>query len=145
MIRDLGTLPGDNSSEGIAINNAGDVVGHSKGPTGVRAFLWTAATGMHELGVLGGASSSRALDINDLGEVVGSSGASTADRAFVWTKQEGMRDLNSAASADLGVVFIEAKAINNLGQILAVGKSTEELKADCAPAPPSTFLFLPVR
>ena len=153
QIRDLGTLPGDTSSEAIAINNAGDVVGFSKGPAGLRAFLWTAGTGMRNLGLLPDATSSRALDINDSGDVVGSSGTSSADRGFIWTKEEGMRDLNSAASADIDVVFVEARAINNLGQILVMGKSPHELNPsggtaspgndDCAPAPPSTFLLMP--
>jgi probable HAF family extracellular repeat protein len=108
---------------------------------------------MHDLGMLPNADASRALDINDLGDVVGSSGTSSGDRAFIWTKDEGMRDLNSAASAGLGVLFIEAHAINNRGQILVMGKSTHELDAsggsalhgddDCAPAPPSTFLLIP--
>jgi probable HAF family extracellular repeat protein len=155
QIRDLGTLPGDTSSEAIAINKAGDVVGYSKGAAGVRAFLWSAATGMHDLGVLPGANASRALDINDLGVVVGSSGTSSSDRAFIWTKEEGLKDLNSAASADLGVAFVVAHAINNLGQILVMGKSPHELNSgggaaldgndDCAPAPPSTFLLAPTR
>jgi probable HAF family extracellular repeat protein len=153
QIRNLGTLAGDSSSEAVAINNADDVVGYSKGPRRVRAFLWTAATGMQDLGVLPGSIASRALDINDLGEVVGSSGTSSNDRAFIWTKQEGMKDLNSAGSADLGVTFAEAHAINNLGQILVMGKSVHGMnsarasapKDDCAPAPPSTFLLLPAR
>jgi probable HAF family extracellular repeat protein len=108
---------------------------------------------MQDLGVLPGSIASRALDINDLGEVVGSSGTSSNDRAFIWTKQEGMKDLNSAGSADLGVTFAEAHAINNLGQILVMGKSVHGMnsarasapKDDCAPAPPSTFLLLPAR
>jgi len=149
-VRDLGSLPGDTSSEATAINNAGDVVGYSKGPAGLRAVLWTAATGMQNLGVLPGGNSSRALDINDLGAVVGSSASSSGSHAFIWTKQTGMTDLNSAASAGLGVLLVEAHAINSTGQILVLGKATPSGGTgvsedhDCAPAPPSTFLLTPV-
>ena len=142
-VRDLGVLPGDTSSEALAINNAGDVVGYSKGPGGLRAFLWTAANGMQNLGVLPGGNSSRALDINDLGYVVGSSTSSASsytDHAFIWTKEAGMSDLNSAASAGLGVVFVEADAINYTGEILVMGGRTA---SHCAPAPPSSFLLIP--
>src|SRR5437667_4139380 len=84
--------------EAATINNNGDVVGYSKGPRGMRAFLWTQATGMQNLGVLPGGNSSQALGINDKGTVVGSSTSSSGDRAFIWTKQAGMTDLNSAES-----------------------------------------------
>ena len=149
-IRDLGTLPGDWASEATAINNASQVVGYSKGPRGMRAFIWTNETGMQELGVLPGGTSSRALAISDSGEVVGSSGR----HAFLWTKQTGMTDLNSAESINLDVVFIEAHAINEKGEIIASGRVTHEVDASghtvatdahqCAPAPPSTFLLTPV-
>jgi probable HAF family extracellular repeat protein len=153
-IRDLGTLPGDTSSEGSAINNNGDVVGYSNGPRGMRAFLWTEASGMQDLGVLPGGDSSRALGINDMGTVVGSSTSSSGDRAFIWTKESGMTDLNSAASVTPGVVFVEAHAINSSGNILALGKMSEQHAAqalqndvvhpdDCAPAPPASFLLVP--
>jgi probable HAF family extracellular repeat protein len=146
-VHDLGTLPADMSSEASAINNNGEVVGYSKGPRGMRAFLWTQATGMQDLGVLPGGNSSRALAINDMGAVVGSSTSSSGDRAFIWTRQAGMRDLNTAASVTFGVVFVEAQAINNAGQILVMGSAMHGPHASdgaasvCAPAPPSGFLL----
>jgi probable HAF family extracellular repeat protein len=153
-IRDLGTLPGDTSSEASAINNNGDVVGYSKGPQGMRAFLWTEASGMQDLGVLPGGDSSRALDINDMGTVVGSSTSFSGDRAFVWTRESGMTDLNSAASVPPGVVFVEAHAVNSGGNILVLGKMSEQHADqtsqndivhpdDCSADPPASFLLIP--
>jgi probable HAF family extracellular repeat protein len=148
-MQDLGTLPGDTSSEATAINNNGDVVGYSKGPRGMRAFIWTKVGGMQEIGVLPGGTSSRALDISDIGEVVGSSTSASGDHAFIWTKTAGMVDLNSASSANLGVVLIEAHAINSRGQIIVMGGDVNGTPASdfnqhCAPAPPSSFLLTPV-
>jgi probable HAF family extracellular repeat protein len=147
-VRDLGTLPGDSSSEALAINNAGDVVGYSKGPSGMRAFVWTKGGGMEELGILAGGNSSRALAINDSGVVVGSSTTSSGEHAFVWQKQTGIADLNDAGSTVLGIVLVEAHAINGKGQILAMGKmdhgGTALENHPCAPAPPLSFLLTPV-
>ena len=125
-VRDLGTLPGDSASEAAAINNNGDVVGYSKGPRGMRAFIWSSGGGMQELGVLPGGNSSRAMDINELGQVVGTSTSAAGEHAFIWTKQTGIADLNSADSATLGFVFIEAHAINVRGQIVVMGISAHD-------------------
>jgi probable HAF family extracellular repeat protein len=154
-VRDLGTLPGDWASEAAAINNNGDVVGYSKGPRGMRAFIWSSGGGMQELGVLPGGNLSRAMDINDLGQVVGTSTSAAGEHAFIWKKQTGIADLNSADSAALGVVFIEAHAINARGQIIVMGQSahesmmggavTSEDMQVCAPAPPASFLLTPAR
>ena len=64
-----------------------------------------------------------------------------------------MRDLNSAASAALGVVLIEAHAINSKGEIIAMGRRIHEADKNssmtsgatqyCAPAPPSIYLLTP--
>jgi probable HAF family extracellular repeat protein len=107
---------------------------------------------MQSIGALPGGNASRALAINDAGLIVGSSSTSSGDHAFIWTKQDGMTDLNSAASAALGVVFAEAHAINNGGQILVLGKSMPEADSrrgthshhDCAVAPATAFLLTPV-
>jgi uncharacterized membrane protein len=39
-MQDLGTLPGDTNSEAFGINSRAEVVGHSSGLRGTRAFLW---------------------------------------------------------------------------------------------------------
>jgi probable HAF family extracellular repeat protein len=153
-VRDLGTLPGDLASEAQAINNGGDVVGYSKGPSGMRAFLWTRSNGMQALGILPGGNSNRALAINDSGVIVGNSTSSSGDRAFIWTKETGMMDLNNTSSADLDIVLFEAHAINDKGQIIAMGRNSSEggmgdivassQHEDCAPAPPASFLLTPI-
>jgi hypothetical protein len=65
-----------------------------------------------------------------------------------------MIDLNSAASVPLGVVFVEAHAINSGGDILVSGKMSEQhaVRApqndvvhpdDCSADPPASFLLIP--
>ena len=102
-----------------------------------------------------GGNFSRALDINDAGEVIGASTSSSGERAFVWTREAGMQDLNDALSNDVGIVFVEAHAINNKGQILVMGMERDEAGMSdqthahqhnvCAPAPEATYLLTPAR
>jgi hypothetical protein len=61
-----------------------------------------------------------------------------------------MQDLNNLASLPLGVVLLEAHAINSQGQILVMGGATDEhhgngAASQCAPAPPASFLLTPVQ
>jgi probable HAF family extracellular repeat protein len=114
---DLGTL-GGNSSQAVAVNNRGQVVGQSTAVDGsVRAFLWTEADGMMDLGTLGG-TTSIASAVNDRGQVVGSSGrADRSVHAFSWTKAEGMVDLGTLAGTNESL----ARAVNNRGRV--VGES----------------------
>jgi probable HAF family extracellular repeat protein len=92
---DLGTL-GGTSSAATAVNDNGQVVGASTLANGsLRAFLWTATSGMLDLGALGGRGS-HALAVNGNGQVVGlnyfEDGSS---RAFSWTAGGGMVDLGT--------------------------------------------------
>ena len=102
---------------GVAINNAGQVVGFADDAFGERAFLWTAAGGMINLGYLGeifpGFAFSGASDINQAGQVVGVSTTASGSHAFLWTASGGMVDLGT-----LGGPNSSARAINDAGQIV---------------------------
>ena len=69
-IVDLGTL-GGTSSSGVAINDSGQIAGHSSTTNLLdHAFRWTRRGGMQDLGTLGGPFSF-ATAINDRGQVTG--------------------------------------------------------------------------
>jgi probable HAF family extracellular repeat protein len=126
---DLGTLGGKygDSSEAVAINDHGQVVGNSYSVGGTpHAFLWEKGR-MIDLGTLGGDVSSAAVTINDHGQVVGLScrgqDASYSCyeftegrvRSFVWQNGH-MTNLGS-----LGGRFAKhtvAMAANNRGEIV---------------------------
>ncbi len=98
-----------------AINQEGLVVGASRDKTGhLRAFVWSAASGMLDLGIPG---DSEALAINDLGQVAGyteeafSTGVQT--RAFFWDPVEGLRFIRTE-----GAPLSIATALNNNGQVV---------------------------
>ena len=114
----LGLLPGvdpEGSSEAVAINDAGQIVGWSNtsaslGPR--HAVLWSAAYVIQDLGVLGGVSS-EAVDINNAGQVIGMSDVAGGGRqAFIWTAGAGMQPLNAVTGYPVIPV-----AINASGQI----------------------------
>ncbi|MBL9149712.1 MAG: hypothetical protein JNM94_13565 [Phycisphaerae bacterium] len=73
----LGTLPGGNWSDGVAINNSGVIVGFWDIPltAPVQAFVWTDGT-MSGLGTLLGGGQSAARGISESGVIVGSIGPS---------------------------------------------------------------------
>jgi len=80
---------------------------------------------------------------------VGSSTSASGDHAFVWKKRTGIVDLNDTGlTGTLGIVLVEAHAINRKGEILAMGNMVHGTMAFqnkvCAPAPPLSFLLTPI-
>jgi uncharacterized membrane protein len=146
---DLGMLAGDSASEALAINRAGDIVGSSGAPADRRAVLWTAGTRPVALRALTGGTTSRALSINNNGLIVGSADSALGSRAVIWTTPQSPQDLNTLLSpAIAGLVLTEAKAINNLGVIIAIGQDDAGQAAgvhhDAHEHPARVVLLVPV-
>jgi probable HAF family extracellular repeat protein len=127
-VRDLGSLPGYPYSAATDINDTGQVVGWSMSetlifntPTPMRAFLCEDGV-MRDLGTLGG-TCAQALEINNAGAVVGWSWTGDdpeTSRAFLYT-DGALLDLNSLLPPGSGWTLLEARAINDMGQIVGVG------------------------
>lgn len=123
-MRDLGSLPGFESSSATAINNAGQVVGelyrtYTEYRTTSRAFLWEQGQ-MHNLGAPAGCSST-ALAINDRGQVVGFAQPRGVDqRALLWSGGR-MEELNDLIPPGTSWTLLEARGINRCGEIVGIG------------------------
>lgn len=132
LVTDLGNLGGTGGIAGnhaCAINNSGQVVGHSELPddTTFHGFLWTRERGMQDLRTLPGDVASLGLGINDRGEVVGASlDADFSPRAFLWDS-DALIDLNMLIPANSGLHLLLAESINASGEIvgLAVTSTAE--------------------
>jgi len=125
---DLGNLGGAGGLAGnhaCAVNNQGQVAGHSEltGNTTFHAFLWADRTGMVDLGTLPGDSMSLANGLNDAGEVVGASiGAGFSTFAAVRWDSNGISDLNSLVTANpTGLYLLIAFWIGSSGEIVGIG------------------------
>lgn len=131
MAINLGNLGGTGTFGGIhacALNNRGQVVGHSDlpGDETFHSFLWTWETGMRDLGVLPGDMASTANSINDQGTAVGGSfDASFNARAFV-VKNGVLTDLNSVVTSNPGKLYmLVAFWINARGEIVGLAVTPE--------------------
>jgi probable HAF family extracellular repeat protein len=115
----LGSLGGTLNTQGLGINNRGQVAGYGDlaGDTTFHAFLWQDGV-MSDLGTLPGDMASGADGLNNLGQVVGGSwDASWNGRAVIW--QDGVvTDLNTLIPPDSPLYLLEAQGtINDFGWI----------------------------
>ena len=136
-VTDLGNLGGDGGFGGnhaCAINNQGQVVGHSDltGDSTFHAYLWTKKTGMRDLGTLPGDFASLAIGINDQGQVVGASlSPSFNPRAILW-ENGAMTDLNTPGLITVnpaGLYLLFAQSINSGGEIVGFAAASDGLHA----------------
>jgi probable HAF family extracellular repeat protein len=115
---DLGTLPGDTASVAYGINGSRHIVGHSFGPGGNTAFIWTPPGPMIPLPAPEGVSLYFASDINESGQVVGSGfGLEFAFDAYIWTPPGDVIGLG-----DVGLFDEFGSGINNLGWAVGGGE-----------------------
>ena len=123
LIKDLGTLGGDNS-EAIWLNEAGEVVGSADlpGPAGNQthdAVVWIKGE-IHDLGVVPGDACSRGRGLNSRGQAVGgSSDCHSFLHAFLWDNGGPIIDLNTVIQPGTGYQLTNAFNINDRGEILA--------------------------
>lgn len=119
--RPLGVLPDAINSEGLAINNLGDVAARSSfADNTIRAFVYIEQSGeLIDLGHLGGGFSF-ARGINDRQQVVGDSTVNGEPHGFIWQSGE-MTDLNDRIrNRNEPFLYISnAVAIDSQGRIAA--------------------------
>ena len=149
----LGTLGGGSTpasvwSDATGINSSGQIVGNSSVQgNDMQAFVTgDNGLGMVALGTLGGGLSA-ASAINDLGQVVGWSYVdfknSPTSHAFIYNLGDGrMMDLNTLVSIGDGQFLENAVAINNSGQILAVGGGSNWLLTPIAVPEPAEWTVM---
>ena len=126
-VLDIGVIAGGYTAVPKAINNCGEVRGYGKvpheDPPGWQkhAFLWSEGE-MTDLGLLPTFTRSLAYDLNDWTQVVGACTRSEQlhDTAFLW-QGGSMFDLNDLTPPEFDVHLYGALAVNNMGQIIALG------------------------
>jgi hypothetical protein len=97
-----GSLDNAGSTQPLAINNRGEVVGFAFGSDeSAVAFFWSRRDGFRRI-----APDAFALDINDRGDVVGTWGPCIDECpqfGFMWNERDGFRDLGASFPARLTI------------------------------------------
>ncbi len=125
---DIGGDPPNQSGGAVAINDLDEIVAHQQG---IGVFHWqdNQRTVLPDLGVC----SSRVWAINDRGVIVGESNPDPQCRngrqhATVWERvaqQFAIVDINDLIPRHSGTVLVQAKDINDAGQIAAYGDNVD--------------------
>ena len=117
----LGTVPGSPSSDAEAVNSRGEILVRGYSSEGVRTFLFRAGT-MLDIGTVPGATAIHGQALNNSGQIVGYSwNVERRERAFLYIDGQ-IHDLNELVKPNRGWTLWTATAINDKGQIAAVGQ-----------------------
>ncbi|MDZ8262615.1 hypothetical protein [Nostoc sp. ChiQUE01b] len=137
IITNIGTLPGDNYSSALDINDSGQMIGISGLSEGenISTFLYSSSTGLQDIGRLSPTDLFIGQGINNLGQVVGYS--RTNDAGALLYSDNTLYNLNDliAPGSDAGLTLTQAFDININGQIVGIGAVNNEFHA---------FLLTPV-
>src|SRR5947207_7070069 len=121
----LERLPGADYSAAHGINDLGEVVGSSNGPTSVEAFRWTRKGGHQRLAPLPGDNSREAFGINSHGQVVGYSSGPGGARGVPWTRNGAVQGLGTLP----GSTYSRALAINEPGNVVGTSGMSPATRA----------------
>lgn len=117
IVRNIGTL-GGKEVLAVDLNDRGQVTGSSTTRSGVkRAFVWSAAVGIHDIGDLPKTNESEGIAINDRGVVTGASNG----HAFRWSAKTGLEELCVLTAGGANVSF--GKALNYAGAITGASQT----------------------
>jgi len=116
---------GSDWTEAYAINNNGQVTGIWQTKKGANhAYIAYPNGKIKDIGAIGKYGTTWGFAINDSGVVVGQAQLDNgAVHAFVYNGKK-VQDLNNLVKADPGWTLIDARGINNAGQIVCTGEDT---------------------
>jgi probable HAF family extracellular repeat protein len=120
-MHDMGVLPGYPIARAYSINSYNEVVGYSGTVLDDHGFYWSPKTGMIDLGNLGYPYGASAHDLNDAGVIVGYSYGAAGRTGVVWHDFV-LYDLNTLLTNGQGWELDDANGINELGQIVGMGR-----------------------
>ena len=122
-VHDLGRLPGAFATHPMGINDAGEVVGYTQGPsTQLRAFVWRPGPGLVEIPPPPGYTDNRATDISDNGIVVGAAQVGIDGLPRAWRLSGGQYFLLPETLDGCGHLF--PNAVNDDGTMVGITLSS---------------------
>ncbi len=125
----LNFLPGGTFATATGVNDAGVVIGYGNSTGGGQEGFFSNGNDVTGIGKLPGFNFSRAFGINNAGTIVGSASRVGAQRAIIYSGGQ-LLDLNTLLDPSVtGWTLLEARGINDNGQIVGTGRFNGEIQA----------------